>query len=225
VLDTSRSYETPEGIRLEIHIAGPVVRAWAWAIDFAIRAGIYLVLSITMGFFGGLGMAVVLISFFLIEWFYPVLFEVRTGATPGKKAMGIQVVSDNGTPVSWSSSLTRNLVRAADFLPFLYGFGLLAMLANRDFKRLGDMAAGTLVVYIDTPPVRQALPAAEPIAPPGDLYVEEQRTLLAFSERTSILTPDRSEELADILSELTDKRGAEGVKRLHAYASYLAQGR
>ena len=74
MLDTSRSYETPEGIRLEMHIAGPVVRAWAWAIDFAIRAGIYLVLSITMGFFGGLGMAVVLIGFFLIEWFYPVLF-------------------------------------------------------------------------------------------------------------------------------------------------------
>jgi len=208
-----------------MHIAGPVVRAWAWAIDFAIRAGIYLVLSITMGFLGGLGMAVMLIGFFLVEWFYPVLFEVRTGATPGKKAMGIQVIHDNGTPVSWSSSLIRNLVRAADFLPFLYAFGLLAMLANRDFKRLGDMAAGTLVVYLETPPVRQALPAADPISPPGDLYVEEQRTLLAFSERTAILTPDRSAELADILSELTGEQGADGVDRLHAYANYLAQGR
>lgn len=225
MLDTSRSYETPEGIRLEMRMAGPVVRAWAWAIDFAVRAGIYLALSIMLGFFGGVGMAVVMIGFFLIEWFYPVLFEIRNGATPGKKAMGIQVVHDNGTPVSWSSSLIRNLVRAADFLPFLYAFGLLAMLANRDFKRLGDMAAGTLVVYREMPPARQALPAVDPIPPPADLYVDEQRTLLAFSERTSILTPDRSAELADILSELTGKQGAEGVKKLHAYANYLAQGR
>jgi hypothetical protein len=87
------------------------------------------------------------------------------------------------------------------------------------------MAAGTLVVYIETPPARQTLPAADPIPPPGDLYVDEQRTLLAFSERTSILTPERSAELADILSELTGKQGLDGVNRLHAYANYLAQGR
>ena len=208
-----------------MHIAGPVVRAWAWAIDFAIRVGIYLVLAIPLSFFGGLGVAIVLIGYFLIEWFYPVLFEVRTGATPGKKSMGIQVIHDDGTPVSWSSSMIRNLLRAADFLPFLYGFGLLAILANRDFKRLGDMAAGTLVVYLETPPARQALPAVDPIPPPGDLYVEEQRTLLAFSERTAILTPDRSAELADVLSELTGKQGSDAVERLHAYANYLAQGR
>ena len=206
-------------------MAGPVVRAWAWAIDFAIRAGIYLALSMLLGFFGGMGTAVLMIGFFLIEWFYPVLFEIRNGATPGKRAMGIQVVHDNGTPVSWSSSVIRNLVRAADFLPFLYAFGLLAMLSNRDFKRLGDMAAGTLVVYVETPPARQTLPAADPIPPPGDLYVDEQRTLLAFSERTSILTPERSAELADILSELTGKQGVDGVNRLHAYANFLAQGR
>ena len=208
-----------------MRMAGPVVRAWAWAIDFAIRAGVYIALSMLLSFFGGMGMAVVMIGFFLIEWFYPVLFEIRNGATPGKRAMGIQVVHDNGTPVSWSSSLIRNLVRAADFLPFLYAFGLLAMLSNRDFKRLGDMAAGTLVIYLETPPARQTLSAADPIPPPGDLYVDEQRTLLEFSERTSILTPERSAELADILSDLTGKQGVEGVNRLHAYANYLAQGR
>jgi len=225
VLDTLRRYETPEGISLEMHIAGPVVRAWAWAIDFTIRLGIYLVLSLLLSYFGGIGIAVMLIGFFLVEWFYPVLFEIRTGATPGKRAMGIQVVHDNGTPVSWSSSLIRNLLLAADFLPFFYGFGLIAMLANREFKRLGDMAAGTLVVYLETPPARQALPVTDPIPPPGDLYVDEQRALLAFSERASILTPERSAELADILSDLTGKQGSDGVNRLHAYANYLAQGR
>lgn len=225
MLDTSRSYETPEGIVLGIRIAGPVVRSWAWAIDFAIRAGVYLVISILFAFFGGLGMAVMLIGFFLIEWFYPVLFELRSGATPGKKAMGIQVIQDNGTPVCWSSSLIRNLVRAADFFPFLYGFGLLAMLANRDFKRLGDMAAGTLVVYCERSATRQALPLVDPIAPPGDLSVDEQRTLLAFAERSPLLSSDRNSELAGILFDVTDCQGAEATTRLHAYASYLAQGR
>ncbi len=225
MLDTSRSYETPEGIVLGMRIAGPVVRAWAWAIDFAIRAGAYLVIAILFSFLGGLGMALILIGFFLIEWFYPVLFELLSGATPGKKAMGIQVVHDNGTPVSWSSSLIRNLVRAADFFPFLYGLGLLSMLANRDFKRLGDMAAGTLVVYCERPADRQALPVVDPIAPPGDLSVDEQRNLLAFAERSSLLTPDRCSELAEILSDITGCEGVEAATRLHAYANYLAQGR
>jgi uncharacterized RDD family membrane protein YckC len=225
VLDTSRSYETPEGIVLGMHIAGPVVRAWAWAIDFAIRAGVYLVIAVLFSFLGGLGMAVILIGLFLVEWFYPVLFELRSGATPGKKAMGIQVVHDNGTPVSWSSSLIRNLVRAADFVPFLYGFGLLSMLANRDFKRLGDMAAGTLVVYSERPANRQPLPAADPIAPPGDLSVDEQRTLLAFAERSPSLTEDRCAELAGILADITCCEGQQAATRLHAYANYLAQGR
>ena len=57
------------------------------------------------------------------------------------------MLNDDGTPVRWPGALTRNLLRAVDFLPFLYGVGLVAMLANRDFKRLGDLAAGTVVVY------------------------------------------------------------------------------
>jgi uncharacterized RDD family membrane protein YckC len=208
-----------------MRIAGPVVRAWAWAIDFAIRAAVYLALALMFGFLGGLGIAVILVGFFLIEWFYPVLFELRSGATPGKKAMGIQVVHDNGTPVGWSSSLIRNLIRAADFFPFLYGFGLISMLANRDFKRLGDMAAGTLVVYGERTPSRQPLPLVDPIAPPADLLVDEQRTLLAFAERSPLLSADRSSELAGILSDITGKHGPEAATLLHAYANYLAQGR
>ncbi|MES9905437.1 MAG: RDD family protein [Sedimenticola sp.] len=225
MLDTARQYETPEGIDLEMRIAGPVVRACAWAIDLFIRLGLYGVISILFAFFGGVGFAFILIGIFLVEWFYPVVFELRTGATPGKKAMGILVVHDNGTPVSLSSSLIRNLLRAADFFPFLYGFGLLAMLFNNEFKRLGDMAAGTLVVYDDKPIERMELPPQEPLRPPAGLNGDEQHTLLAFAERSALLSEDRKAELADILSNLTERQGQSGVKRLHAYANWLAGGR
>ncbi len=171
-----------------------------------------------------MGVAFILIGIFLVEWFYPVIFEVRTGATPGKKAMGILVVHDNGTPVSLSSSLIRNLLRTADFFPFLYGFGLLAMLFNHEFKRLGDMAAGTLVVYGDKSVERMALPMVQALRPPAGLTGDEQHTLLAFAERSSVLSDDRKAELADILSNITECQGSAGVGKLHAYASWLAGG-
>nr|WP_330178084.1 RDD family protein [Candidatus Vondammii sp. HM_W22] len=107
-------------------------------------------------------------------------FELQSGATPGKKAMGILVVHDDGTPVSWSSSLIRNLLRAADFPPFLYGFWLLSMLASRDFKRLGDLAAGTLMIYQESQGERRELPDIAPEHPPGNLTGDEQRALLVL---------------------------------------------
>ncbi len=222
-LDTARSYETPEGILLELKTAGPVARACAWAIDALIRSGLYIAIALTLAWFGGLGFGVMLIFFFLIEWFYPVIFEVRNGGmTPGKKMMGVQVVHDDGTPVSWPSSIVRNLVRAADFLPLLYGFGLVAMLVNKDFKRLGDLAAGTLVIYREKGVQRDPPPPATPVQPPADLGVDDQETLLDFAERSSHLSRERNEELATILSDLTGARGEVGVARLHGYANWLA---
>ena len=198
------------------------MRACAWAIDAAIRGVLYIAISIAFAFLGGVGLAVILIGVFIIEWFYPVLFEVSSGATPGKQMMGIWVIHDNGTPVSWPSSLVRNLVRAADFFPVLYGFGLLTMLANRDFKRLGDLAAGTLVVYREQPPQRGGLPEAAAVAPPAELTVDDQQTLLEFAERSGVLSRDRSIELADILVMLTGKTGQPAVQTLHSYANWLS---
>ncbi len=225
VLDTTRVYETPEGVLLEMKIAGPVVRACAWMIDALIRIVGYLGLAVLLSFFGGVGVAVMLIGFFLIEWFYPVLFEVHDGATPGKRAMGIWVIHDNGTPVSWSSSLVRNLLRAADFMPVLYGFGLAATLIHPECKRLGDLAAGTLVVYRERPPKRIAPPDVEPLPPPQPLGTEEQLALVQYAERRELLSGDRSLELADILSDLTGMHGEGGVQRLHGYAGWLMRGR
>jgi uncharacterized RDD family membrane protein YckC len=224
-LDTVRRYETPEGIELEMRLAGPVVRACAWLIDAGIRLLLYIGLAILFAYMGDLGTGVMLIGFFLIEWFYPVLFEVQQGMTPGKKAMGIWVIHDNGTPISWPSALIRNLLRAADFFPFFYGAGLLTMLANRDFKRLGDLAAGTLVVYREPKRERHPLPASEPRPPPPGLTLDDQQTLLSFAERSKQLSPQRRSELAVILAPITSEggEGAEGV--IYGYANWMTRGR
>ena len=77
------------------------------------------------------------------------MFELTPwGASPGKRAMGLKVVMDSGLPVTLAASLTRNLLRAADFLPFGYGFAIVSVLVRADGKRLGDLAAATLVVHV-----------------------------------------------------------------------------
>lgn len=222
--DTVRAHETPEGIRLELRLAGPVVRACAWSIDMLIRAIMYGLIAAVFSYFGGVGTAIMLIMFFLIEWFYPVLFELYNGASPGKKAMGLVVIHDNGTPISFSSSFIRNLLRTADFLPFMYAAGLLSMLMNRNFQRLGDLAAGTLVVYRDKELVRVKLPDIEGLRPPVDLSVDEQRDLISFAERSAQLSTERQVELAAQLYPVTGKRGEAGVKEILGYATWLTRG-
>jgi hypothetical protein len=171
------------------------------------------------------GMALTLIGLFLIEWFYPVVYEIRNGATPGKRAMGILVIQDNGVPVTPAASVIRNFLRIADFLPFLYAAGLITMLCNREFKRLGDLAAGTLVVYRDEKRERVRLPTDKVEKPPLELTEEDRLTLLAFSERAEDLSVARREELAGLLSELNRRQGEAGVEALYAYANWILKGR
>jgi len=224
-IDTIRQYETPEGILLQLKMAGPVARACAWAIDMAIKAGIYTLVSMFGAFLGGLGMAFIMIGFFLLEWFYPVVFEIHSGATPGKKAMGLVVVNDNGTPITLAASLIRNLLRVADFLPLLYGVGLISMLINRNYQRLGDMVAGTLVVYRERDKTDVTIPKVAAKPPPGRLTVDELRNLIAFAERSNQLSEERRIELATQLYDLTGHHGQAAVVELYAYANWLTRGR
>jgi uncharacterized RDD family membrane protein YckC len=225
MLDTTRRVATPEGIELTLRLAGPVPRALAWAIDFLLRAALVLLVSMLAAYFGRAGWGVVLIAAFAVEWLLPAAFEARwAGQTPGKRLLGIAVLNDDGTPLRWPGALTRNLLRAADFLPFLYGVGLIAMLANRDFKRLGDLAAGTVVVYrAEKPEASRAIPEAPPIAPPVSLAPEEQRAVLELAERSAALTRERFEELAELPKPLVggaERAGA--AARILGIANYLA---
>jgi uncharacterized RDD family membrane protein YckC len=224
VLDTTRRVATPEGIELTLHLAGPVPRAMAWAIDLAIR--IALLLAVTTGALqlGQAGWGVVLLAAFFLEWLLPAWFEAAwRGQTPGKRAMGLAVLNDDGTPVRWPGALTRNLLRAVDFLPFFYGIGLLAMLSNRDFKRLGDLAAATVVVYQTQSAVQGNIPQTLPVAPPVALHLEEQRAVLVLAERSATLTRERLEELAELPTPLIGAlHGERAAARLLGMANYLA---
>ena len=225
MLDTAYAIQTPEGVGLELSTAGVVVRFLAWNVDLLIRVAFYLVTGMVLSNLGEFGLGLYLMALFLIEWFYPVLFEVfNQGQTPGKKAFRLRVLQDDGVPVSWSASLIRNLLRVVDFLPVAYGFGLVCMLLNRDFKRLGDLAAGTVVVYAQRPVTAAELPDTRSTPPPTRLRLAEQRAVLNFAERASGLSQERAEELADIVEPLTGCRGEAGKRRLFEYANWL-QGR
>jgi len=223
MLDTAREVPTPEGIELSLRLAGPVSRALAWLIDLIVRLVGFGALSVALGMLGKLGMALTLMLWFALEWLYPSAFEVwGRGATPGKRSLGLTVLHDDGTPVRLSASLTRNLLRAIDFFPLLYGVGLLTMLLNRDFKRLGDIAAGTVVVYREPAVRHAAVPNAPPTPPPMPLTLDEQRTVLDYATRAGTLTQERAEELALLAPRLSGTQdGALARTRLLSIANFL----
>ena len=223
MLDTAREIPTPEGIELSLRLAGPVARALAWMIDLVVRLTAFGILSIPVSLLGGIGAGISFILWFGLEWFYPTLFEVYGGgATPGKRALGLIVLHRDGTPVGLPASLTRNLLRAVDFLPLLYGFGLLSVVLSRDFQRLGDIAGGTLVVYREASTQHGAIPAAPPLPPAMPLSPLEQRTLLDLAARSQMLTPERAQELAALAPRLTGATGdTAALARVLSIANYL----
>jgi uncharacterized RDD family membrane protein YckC len=222
VIDTYRAIETPEGVELRLRVAGPPARGLAWMIDVVIRLVGYSVLWIPLAILGRVGAGLFFLILFLGEWFYPVLFEVYAGgATPGKKLVGLAVVHDDGTPVGWSGALLRNLLRFADFLPAAYGLGLATMLVHPQFKRLGDLAAGTVVVYQERSERALRAVDAVPQPPPVPLEPDEQRAILAFAERMPTWGPARAEELAGLAAPLVGARGAIAVERLAGIANWL----
>ncbi|EIK98106.1 RDD domain-containing protein [Pseudomonas sp. M47T1] len=221
-VDTRYQIETPEGIDLSLRPGGLVVRSLAFAIDLVLRAALLGVVFMVLGWMGRLGMGLAAILLFMVNWWYMVLFEVlNQGCSPGKRAMGLRVVEDDGTPVGWSASLLRNLLRFADMLPFGYFLGAISCLQHPTFKRLGDLAAGTLVVYRDQPHQRPRLPAAEPIAAPFALTLMEQRALLSLAERQDELSAERLAELAAIAAPALNVSPGMAMARINGIARGL----
>lgn len=235
LVDTLYAVETPEGIDLQAELAGPVVRVLAYSIDILIRLLVLLLCGIALAFFDKAGQGGLLLLMFILEWFYPVFFEVcRRGQTPGKKQMGLAVVNDDLTPVTWSTSMVRNLLRVVDFLPSAYLFGLISMVLNDRFARLGDLAAGTLVIHRSTESKALADEAANakplppeflPRSPPMRLELEEQRALVSFTQRQQQLTEGRQQELASILQDLCGRQGQSGVEYWRSVGAWLLGAR
>ena len=222
MLDTLHAVETPEGVDLNLRAAGPVPRAFAWVVDTLLRSTILVALAMVLASFGMFGQGLLMIATFVVWWFFPVLFEIYArGRTPGKRLMGLTVVHEDGTPVGWSASILRNFLRVVDFLPLFYAVGLVSMLLDASFRRLGDLAAGTLVVYADPvrPPAAE-IPETAPLAPPVPLALDEQRAVIAFAERAPFLTAERASELASIPTPLL--AGDEPRQRLVRMAAWLS---
>jgi len=232
-LDTLQPVELAEGVVIQLRIAGPMPRALAYVTDFFIRLALFIaglllafVTGAAMG--GNVAQGLILLSWFLLDWLYPVVFEAgRRGATPGKRMLGLRVVQASGSPLTVGQAVVRNLLRFIDGMPpipvFTYALGMASCLATRRFQRLGDLAAGTVVVYARTPPQPKIpeLPPVPPLAPPVLLTADEKHALAMFSERAGLWTPGRRIEIANQAAALTDATGETGVNRLRSMAAWL----
>lgn len=152
---------TPERVGLRYDVAGLGSRAAAALLDTAIQAVLWIALLVTFSvsvdrlpsfddappaIVVALIIVVILGGFFLL-WGYYMVFEIAwSGQTPGKRVLGIRVIRENGYPIRAVDSVVRNLIRVIDAPPFGFIIGALVMLLNARSKRLGDFAAGTLVV-------------------------------------------------------------------------------
>jgi uncharacterized RDD family membrane protein YckC len=226
VLDTAVAAETPEGIVLELRPAGLSARVYAFLFDGVIRLAILYAAAMGLAFLGGIGAAILLILAFALEWFYPVAFELTpSGATPGKRVFRLKVVMDTGLPVTPAASVARNLLRVADFLPLFYGFAIVSILTRRDGKRLGDLAAATLVVHEPPAVPRIALTTkVTPIAPARPLSLEDQAAVMALAARAPRLTRERLDELAALAASVSGDAGRAGpqvTRRVLGVAHWL----
>jgi uncharacterized RDD family membrane protein YckC len=233
-LDTLQTVELAEGVEIRLRIAGPMARAGAYMIDVLLRAVILVTGTMALSMAGWVlsgkvAKGLMLLVWFLMDWLYPVVFEAgKRGATPGKRMAGLRVVQTNGSPITLGQAVIRNFLRFIDGMPlFTYAFGMTSCLASRRFQRLGDLAAGTVVIY-DRPPQLPRVAAPQPVAPlplAAGLTADETRALAMFRERAGLWSPGRQVEIADHASVLTGKTGPAGVSRLLAMALWAQEKR
>jgi uncharacterized RDD family membrane protein YckC len=233
-LDTLQAVELAEGIEIRLRMAGPMLRAGAYLIDFLIRTAVLAIGSILVSLAGiavggKIAQGLILLSWFLLDWLYPVVFEAgKRGATPGKRAMGLRVVQATGSPITLGQAVVRNFLRFIDGMPlFTYVFGLTSCLATKRFQRLGDLAAGTVVIYDRIPPmpVFAAPPPMAAVPLPVGLTANETRALVLFRERAGLWSDGRRAEIADQATALSGATGAAGVSRLMAMAYWVQEKR
>ena len=161
-----RTIATPEGVELDLPLAGLGSRFTGFLIDTILQvlivAAITVLALVTLS--GVAAGIVILVAFSLAALGYDVLFEVLGGGrTPGKRAVGVRVVQDGGRPIGLRASLVRNVIRLLEGIPLSYIPAIISILVTRNNQRLGDLAAGTLVVR--EPRKLAAQPRPEPIDP------------------------------------------------------------
>jgi uncharacterized RDD family membrane protein YckC len=189
--------DTPEQIALEFPLAGAGSRFLAIAIDTLLQIAVLVVLVLVglgaiwlraLGFeaLGTWVVALLVALAFLLYYGYFAAFEALwSGQTPGKRAMGLRVISVSGQPITSFDAILRNLLRIVDQLPGIYAVGVLSIFFTSRNQRLGDLAAGTVVVH-ERGTSRAVMPQAEPSATrlgAARLTAEEFEVIEAFLSR------------------------------------------
>ena len=225
IADDAYDLRTPEQIELQYDLAGLGSRFMAMALDtliqFAIIVAVAAVFGLGMallalslrdlfGQAGGalaiVGIALAVLLIFALGWGYFIFFElVWNGQTPGKRAAGVRVLTARGEPVTLVHSLVRNLMRLVDSLPSAYMIGTISILVTSRSQRLGDIAAGTIVVRERHAELPRALPPLDPsmMLPPQLAGAFSSTDILLardFLRRSPYLLPDRRAILSGRIS-------------------------
>jgi uncharacterized RDD family membrane protein YckC len=147
-LDDRLTIATPEGLDVDLALAGLGSRFLARLLDSVLQLIVIIALAAVAGaLHNGWVQALVNVLNFVAFFAYDIAFEIfASGRSIGKRAAGLRVVRTGGQAVGLGSSLIRNVLRLIDLLPSFYLVGALLIVVSRDNQRLGDMAAGTIVV-------------------------------------------------------------------------------
>jgi uncharacterized RDD family membrane protein YckC len=216
--------QTPEGVELELVLAGLGSRFVGALIDLTLKFLVIGLLAAVLGVLGLFGVAALFALSFLVLFAYDVLFETLAGGrTPGKRAAGTRVVRAGGEPVDFTSSAIRNVLRVVDGIPTSYIPGMVSIIATRRNQRLGDLAAGTLVVMerkaepADAPPSYMPPAHAAP-APAWDVSAvtgEELAAVRSFLSRRAGLEPTARQRIANELAVALQHKVAGAERTVH----------
>jgi uncharacterized RDD family membrane protein YckC len=181
---------TPENVSFDFELAGVASRAVAWLIDVLVMFGLLMLMMMiaaVIGFvLGGIASALYFVVAFCIQWGYGALSEWRwNGQTLGKRAIGIRVLQLSGTPVTLMQAVVRNLVRIVDILPAFYLAGGASALLDARGRRLGDLAAGTVVVR------QRRSPRPSAVVAPVERYNSFVHDPAVIHASTRITAPER----------------------------------
>ncbi|HSI09962.1 MAG: RDD family protein [Rariglobus sp.] len=212
---------TPEGVEFSFRIASPVLRLGALMIDWAVVSSAWSVVAMLLKplqlISADAGTGVMIVTYFVLSRGYDILMDYGwRGQTLGKRVMRLRVVDARGLRLTFAQCVLRNLLRFIDSLPFAYAVGGVASLMNTRGQRLGDLAAGTIVVH-------EALePAPDATVMGGQRYnsLRGQAALVARLRRES-----SPEEARAAWQALARREQIEPVARLTLYADLAAHFR
>jgi uncharacterized RDD family membrane protein YckC len=230
-MDRNIDVRTPESIAFRYELAGLGSRFLAVAVDLAIQIAIVLLLvwgvtalaayappqkaPINDNFAVSLGIGILIALLFLIFYGYFIIFEAFwNGQTPGKKALGIRVVRDGGYPIDFGSSLVRNIIRIGEQALGFYAFAALSALISPENKRIGDYAAGTIVVRdarVATPETLRHALANGTQARSSAYLTDAERVMISqyLGRRNALDAPRRRELAAQLAARLRDRAPAD----------------